>query len=117
MPRSSEPTTEAPLTASTDPLAYRPRAAAAAIGVSGALIFELIAEGALPARKLRGATIILRSDLVAFLEALPLTASAASEGRAADASDASDAPSTQPMNRDRMFPPPVRPANSSPPGV
>ncbi len=29
------------------------------------------------ARKLRGATIILRSDLVAFLEALPLTASAA----------------------------------------
>lgn len=84
MPRSPEPTTEAPLTASTDPLAYRPRAAAAAIGVSEALIFELIAEGALPARKLRGVTLILRSDLLAFLEALPLTPSAAKARAAPD---------------------------------
>ncbi|MBP1181422.1 helix-turn-helix domain-containing protein [Methylobacterium sp. PvR107] len=51
--------------APADPLAYRPRDAAAAIGVSEALIYELILEGTLPARKLRGATIILRSDLVA----------------------------------------------------
>jgi hypothetical protein len=77
MPRNSDIKVEAPRAVPADPLAYRPREAAAAIGVSEALIFELIAEGPLPARKLRGATIILRSDLFAFLEALPLTASAA----------------------------------------
>lgn len=74
---SPSPKAEAPRAAPVDPLAYRPRDAAAAIGVSEALLYELISEGALPARKLRGATIILRSDLVAFLEALPLTASSA----------------------------------------
>jgi putative heme degradation protein len=77
MARCPEPRVEAARAALADPLAYRPRDAAAAIGVSEALLYELISVGALPARKLRGATIILRSDLVAFLEALPLTASAA----------------------------------------
>jgi hypothetical protein len=77
MARNSEPKIVAARSAPADPLAHRPRDAAAAIGVSEALIFELIADGALPARKLRGATIILRSDLMIFLEALPLTASAA----------------------------------------
>ncbi|WP_327796371.1 helix-turn-helix domain-containing protein [Methylobacterium radiotolerans] len=61
---SPGPKAEAPRAAPVDPLAYRPRDAAAAIGVSEALLYELISEGALPARKLRGATIILRSDLV-----------------------------------------------------
>lgn len=74
---SPEPRVEPSRAAVMDPLAYRPRDAAVAIGVSEALIYELISEGALPARKLRGATVILRSDLVTFLEALPLTASAA----------------------------------------
>ncbi|MGH1587327.1 helix-turn-helix domain-containing protein [Methylobacterium phyllosphaerae] len=77
MPRNSDIKVDAPRSSPADPLAYRPRDSASAIGVSEALIYELIAEGALPARKLRGATIILRSDLVAFLEDLPLTASAA----------------------------------------
>ena len=84
MLRSSEPTIEALPAPSPDPLAYRPRAAAAAIGVSEALIYELISEGALPARKLRGVTLLLRSDLLAFLEALPLTASAAKARAAPD---------------------------------
>ena len=77
MARNTEPMIEAPRIAPADPLAYRPKEAALAMGISEALLFELIAAGDLPARKLRGATILLRSDLVAFLEALPLTASAA----------------------------------------
>lgn len=84
MARNSKPKVEAPRAATSDPLAYRPRDAAAAIGVSEALIYELISEGALPARKLRGVTLLLRSDLLAFLEALPLTASAAKARAAPD---------------------------------
>ncbi|WP_246694680.1 helix-turn-helix domain-containing protein [Methylobacterium sp. WL6] len=58
------------------PLAYRPREAAAALSVSQATIYELIAIGALSARKLGSATIILRSDIDAYLAALPLMVSA-----------------------------------------
>jgi hypothetical protein len=44
-------------------LAYRPAQAARAIGVSRSRIHELISAGRLGARKLDGATLILRDDL------------------------------------------------------
>ncbi|MCJ2074119.1 helix-turn-helix domain-containing protein [Methylobacterium sp. E-016] len=59
------------------PLTYRPKEAAAALSVSQATLYELIAIGALSARKLGSATIILRSDIDAYLAALPLMVSAA----------------------------------------
>ncbi|MCJ2100700.1 helix-turn-helix domain-containing protein [Methylobacterium sp. E-046] len=70
--RAARPDTQAPR-----PLAYRPKDAATVLGVSKSTIYQMIADGALPARKLGASTVILRSDLVALLEALPLTASAA----------------------------------------
>jgi excisionase family DNA binding protein len=54
-----------------EPLAYRVDDAAAAIGVSRSKVWELVAEGAIPARKLVGSTVILRTDLEAYLSGLP----------------------------------------------
>lgn len=82
MARRSEPEADParaapPDTRASRPLAYRPKDAADMLSVSKSTIYQMIAEGALPARKLGASTVILRSDLVALLEALPLTASAA----------------------------------------
>ena len=55
----------------TEPLAYRVEGAAAAIGVSRSKVWELVATGDIPARKLAGATVVLRSDLEAYLSGLP----------------------------------------------
>ncbi len=54
-----------------EPLAYRVDDAAAAIGISRSKVWDLIAQGQIPARKLVGSTIILRADLEAYLSALP----------------------------------------------
>ena len=43
----------------------------ARVGVGRDKLYRLIREGKLPARKLGRKTLILRSDLEAFLEALP----------------------------------------------
>lgn len=40
-------------------------------GISRAKVYELLASGALEARKLGGRTIILRDELVRYLESLP----------------------------------------------
>jgi excisionase family DNA binding protein len=58
------------------PIAYRPKEAALAMGISEALLYELIATGEIAARKLRGATVLLRSDIEAYLAGLPLTGAA-----------------------------------------
>ncbi|TDR90250.1 helix-turn-helix domain-containing protein [Enterovirga rhinocerotis] len=55
------------------PLADRVEEAAAAIGVSKSTMWELIAQGAVAARKIGGATVIRHDDLVAFLDAAALT--------------------------------------------
>ena len=52
-------------------LAYRPGTAARCIEVSRSQIYELIRSKRLRARKLGGSTLVLHSDLVAFLESLP----------------------------------------------
>jgi excisionase family DNA binding protein len=57
--------------ATAAPLAYRVNDAAAAIGISRSKVWDLIAQGQLPARKLVGSTIILRADLETYLSALP----------------------------------------------
>ena len=54
------------------PLAYRPKDAAVALGVSRSLIFEMIAEGRLEARKLGTATVIPYASLAAVLAGAPL---------------------------------------------
>lgn len=58
------------------PIAYRPKEAALAMGISEALLYELIATGEISARKLRGATVLLRSEIEAYLSGLPLTGAA-----------------------------------------
>ncbi len=62
----------------TDRIAYRVNEAAAAIGISKTKLWELIAQDALPARKLDGVRLIRRVDLEAFIDTLP----ASREGRA-----------------------------------
>lgn len=57
----------------TETLAYRVSEVARLIGVGRSKVFELIKAGDLPARKLGGATVILRSDLIAFLDSTPRT--------------------------------------------
>lgn len=52
-------------------LAYRPDEAAAIIRVGRGPFFELLAQGKIPARKLGSRTLILHTDLVAYLESLP----------------------------------------------
>ncbi|SFU39016.1 transcriptional regulator, AlpA family [Methylobacterium sp. 174MFSha1.1] len=54
-----------------EPLAYRVDDAAAATGISRSKVWDLIAQGKIPAWKLVGSTIILRTDLEAYLSALP----------------------------------------------
>ena len=53
------------------PLAYRPKEAAALIGISRATLYTLIASGSIKARKFGGGTLISRSDLEAYLDGLP----------------------------------------------
>jgi excisionase family DNA binding protein len=52
-------------------VAYRPAEAGRAIGVSRSRIYELLAQGELTARKLGGATLILRSELERYVARLP----------------------------------------------
>lgn len=52
-------------------IAYRPVEAAAVLGISRALAYRLIAEGAIPAKKLASRTVVLRSDLERFAAELP----------------------------------------------
>lgn len=56
-----------------EPLAYRVKEAARLMGMGKSKLFELIKGGQLPARKVGGATLILRADLVAFLDRAPRT--------------------------------------------
>ncbi|MCJ2068525.1 helix-turn-helix domain-containing protein [Methylobacterium sp. J-030] len=82
MARRSDPEVDPPKAVSPNPLAsrpiaYRPKDAATVIGVSKSTIYQMIADGKIPARKFGGVTVIVHSDLVALLEALPLTDSAA----------------------------------------
>jgi Helix-turn-helix domain len=52
--------------------AYRVKDAAPHMGISKAKLWELIAEGRVPARKLTaGVTVVLRDDIIAFLEGAP----------------------------------------------
>jgi excisionase family DNA binding protein len=55
------------------PLAYRPKDAAALLGVSRSTIYQMIAEGRLEARKIGAATVIPRTSLLALFEASPRT--------------------------------------------
>jgi excisionase family DNA binding protein len=55
----------------SEPLAYRIKDAARLLGMGKSKLFELIADGRLPARKIGGATVILRTDLISFLEHAP----------------------------------------------
>ena len=57
----------------TTRLSYRVEDAAAMIGVGKSKIWELIQEGRLSARKIDGSTIILHTDLEAFVVAAPPT--------------------------------------------
>lgn len=54
-------------------LAYRVKDAARLMGIGRSKVFELIKEGHLPARKIGGATLVLRADIIAFLEGAPQT--------------------------------------------
>lgn len=55
---------------SGDRLAYSVAETAAAIGVGERLVWELVASGQLPSRKLGSRRLILREDLVRFLRNL-----------------------------------------------
>lgn len=52
-------------------IAYRPAEAADVFGISRAMLYELIARGDIPARKLGARTLILRTDLERYAAALP----------------------------------------------
>jgi excisionase family DNA binding protein len=52
-------------------IAYRPAEAAEIIGISRSSIYELFASGELPARKLGHRTVVLRDDLLAYLDSCP----------------------------------------------
>ncbi|WP_279597675.1 helix-turn-helix domain-containing protein [Methylobacterium sp. J-067] len=56
------------------PLAYRPKDAATMLGISKSMIYQLIADGHLLARKVGATTVIRYSDLEALLEAAPFSA-------------------------------------------
>ena len=53
------------------PLAYRIELAAEAVGISKSKMYELASKGAIRTRRIEGATVILRSDLEAFVASLP----------------------------------------------
>lgn len=55
----------------TQALAFRPDQAAEAIGISRSALYELLRSRKLKGRKIGGATIVLRSELERFLQALP----------------------------------------------
>ncbi len=57
--------------APTAPIAYPVAQASKEIGVSRSRMYELLARGEIPARKLGGRTIILRDDLVRYVQSLP----------------------------------------------
>jgi excisionase family DNA binding protein len=61
------------------PLAYRPKDAAAVLGVSRSTIYQMIAEGRLEARKIGAATVIPRASLLALFEAAPRTVAQTAE--------------------------------------
>lgn len=54
------------------PIAYRPRDAAAVVGLSRARLYQLIANGELVTRKCGSSTLIPRSELERFVESLPI---------------------------------------------
>ena len=56
------------------PLAYSIADAAEAIGVSKSALFQVMASGDLPVRKLGRRTLVLRDDLMAYLQRLPTRA-------------------------------------------
>lgn len=56
------------------PLAYRPKDAATMLGVSKSLIYQMVAQGQLPSRKVGATTVIRHCDLEAFLDAAPFSA-------------------------------------------
>lgn len=58
------------------PIAYRPKDAAAVLGVSKSTIYQMIADGDLEARKLGAATLISHDELSRVLLAAPLTPAA-----------------------------------------
>jgi hypothetical protein len=58
--------------AETDVLAYRIPELPRVAGLGRTLFYDAIRNGDLKARKYRTATLVLRSDLIAFLEALPV---------------------------------------------
>lgn len=55
----------------TTPLSYRVDDAATMLGIGKSKVWELISTGRLGARKIDGATVILHSALVDFLDASP----------------------------------------------
>lgn len=55
-------------TSTVDRLAYRPREAAEALGISRARIYELMAQGVIAYRQLDGVRLIPRAALDALLE-------------------------------------------------
>jgi hypothetical protein len=56
----------------TDVLAYRVPDLPRVAGLGRTMFYDAIRSGELKARKYRSATLVLRSDLIAFLEALPV---------------------------------------------
>lgn len=59
--------------AKSESLAYRVKDAARLMGIGRSKVFELIKDGHLPAIKIGGATLVLRVDIIAFLEGAPQT--------------------------------------------
>jgi excisionase family DNA binding protein len=54
-----------------EPLTYGPADAAAALGVSRAQVYELLAQGELHGRKMGRRTLISRAELVRYIDSLP----------------------------------------------
>ncbi|WP_280140954.1 helix-turn-helix domain-containing protein [Methylobacterium phyllostachyos] len=72
-PRSRR-STEGALCESLQPLAYRPKDAAAMLGVSRSTIHQMIADGEIVARTLGSATLIPYSELARVLDGAALSA-------------------------------------------
>jgi excisionase family DNA binding protein len=54
-------------------LAYSINEACSALGLGRTKLYELVSDGKIPTRRVGGRVIIAGADLVAFLEALPVT--------------------------------------------
>lgn len=63
----------------SDPIAYTIPEAVQASGIGRSTLYEKIADGSLPARKLGRRTLILRADLEAMISSLPLATMASRE--------------------------------------